>query len=239
MSSTYPGLFELTDEGIGLFKRVMTRQLSENALDLTNPAYVRHIEGTSRLVVEDFASAREMAAAICKSFGQQSPQSYAGNTGLWAWLTFVLLDNLFPVKNGIRQIREFHRWYPAPPNDWQKAQRHLVRMPVLLYAAFGKDADHLVCGKPSIGPDIREQLTSQQDMFSVNFQRACRALYFDDEKQVVKRGGGLKDGLGIPRRMAAIRKQLDVTWDMTDLSAERILELLPPEFDAYKYGTTE
>ena len=63
---------------------------------------------------------------------------------------------------------------PAAPNDWQKAQRHLVRMPVLLYAAFGDDADHLICGKPSIGPDIREQLTSQQDMFSANFQRACR-----------------------------------------------------------------
>jgi hypothetical protein len=34
--------------------------------------------------------------------------------------------------------------------------------------------------------------------------------------------------------MAAVRKQLDVTWDMTDLSAAKILELLPAEFDHFK-----
>lgn len=109
-------------------------------------------------------------------------------------------------------------------------------MPTLLYAAFGNDADHLISGKPGVGPDIREQLTSQQDMFSSNFQRVARLLYFDDEKGTVKRGAGLTRGAGIPRRLAAVRKQLDVTWDMTDLTPEKILELLPAEFDQYKVG---
>ena len=238
MDKTFSSLFELTEEGLYLFRRIMNRQLDESALDLANPVNVKKIEGTSAMSVKDFTSAKDMAIAICKSFGKHSPQAYSSNIGLWAWLTFVLLDNLFPFSKGTRQIKELSRWYPAAPNDWQKAQRHLVRMPVLLYAAFGKDADHLICGKPSIGPDIREQLTSQQDMFSANFQRACRVLYYDQEKNTVKRGGGLKDGPGIPRRLAVIRKQLDVTWDMTDLPAERILALLPPEFDKYKQGVT-
>jgi hypothetical protein len=107
-------------------------------------------------------------------------------------------------------------------------------MPTLLYAAFGSDADHLLSTKPSILPEIREQLTSQQDMFSKNFQRACRALYWDDKRGVTKRGSGSKNLPGTPRRLAAVRQQLDVTWDMTDLSPERILELLPSEFDGFK-----
>jgi hypothetical protein len=31
-----------------------------------------------------------------------------------------------------------------------------------------------------------------------------------------------------------VRKQLDVTWDMTDLGPNRILDLLPAEFDGFK-----
>jgi hypothetical protein len=230
----YSSLFELTPEGLRIFERIMTRQLPETALDVESPLHAIPLGGTRALEIAEFATVKEMAAAICKSLGEQSAQAHAGNTGLWAWLTFVLIDNLFPVKKGARKILEYYRWYPAPPNDWQKAQRHMVRMPVLLLAAFGDVADHLICGKPSIGPDIREQLTSQGDMFSANFQRVCRMLYYDEANATVKRGGGSKKGPGIPRRLAAVRQQLDVTWDMTDLSTERILELLPAEFDQYK-----
>lgn len=234
MTEKYPSLFQLTAEGLQIFERIMTRQLAEDALDLDDRRYVTPVEGTTAFTVGQFATAKEMATAINASFGKNSPQSFAANIGLWAWLTFVLLDNLFPIKNGARKVLEYYRWYPSPPNHWQKAQRHLVRMPTLLYSAFGDDADHLICGKPGTGPDIREQLTSQQDMFSSNFQRVARALYFNDESGTVKRGAGLTKGPGIPRRLAAVRKQLDVTWDMTDLTPDRILALLPSEFDQYK-----
>jgi hypothetical protein len=70
-------------------------------------------------------------------------------------------------------------------------------------------------------------------MFSENFQRAARMLYFDDDRVTVKRGAGSKQG-GTPRRLATVRQQLDVTWDMTDLSPERILDLLPEEFDRFR-----
>lgn len=236
MTRTYPKLGYLTADGLELFQRVMTAQVDESALDLDNPVHAQPLEGTASFHVKDFSTAKEMAEAVCAAFGSNSPQAFAGNTGLWAWLTFALIDNLFPKKAGVRQIRELHRWFPAQPNDWQKAQRHLVRMPVLLLTAFGDDADHLICGKPSVGPDIREQLTSQQDMFSAGFQRACRSLYFDEAKGTTRRGAGSKDGPGVPRRLAVIRRQLDVTWDMTDLPSERILELLPAEFDRYKTG---
>lgn len=230
----YPTLFQFTDEGLDLFEQVMFATAPESALDPTAARFATPVQNSGQFEVVEFQSAKEMAEAVCQSFEKLSPQEYAANIGLWAWLTFVMLDVLFPKRSGVRKPGAIQRWYPASPNDYEKAQRHLVRMPVLLLDSLGDDADHLICGRPGVGPEIREQLTSQQDMFSRNFQRACRMLYYDHEAGTVKKGTGGKSGPGVPRRLAAVRKQLDVTWDMTDLSAERILELLPAEFDKFK-----
>ncbi len=230
----YPSLYELTAEGLQLFSRVMQGELASTAIDSTNTAHARPLADSKSFFVKPFETSKEMATAIVHSFGAMSPQAQAENTGLWAWLTYVLADVLFAKAEGRWVLKEVHRWYPAPPGDYQKAQRHLVRMPVLLWSALGTKADHLICNSPRVLPEIREQLTSQQDMFSANFQEACRLLYFDDNTGKVKRGAGGKDGPGVVRRMAAVRQQLDVTWDMTDLSAARILQLLPAEFNGFK-----
>jgi len=94
-----------------------------------------------------------------------------------AWLTFVLRNQLFKKdQSGRLKVREYWRWYPSAPGDWQKGQRHLVRMPVLLLRELGDDADHLLNTHPSILPEIREQLTSQNAMFNQEFQ-VWRKLY--------------------------------------------------------------
>jgi len=172
--------------------------------------------------------------SVVAAAGQHRIADLIPRAGLWAWLTFVLRDELFPRDaSGRRKFGEVHRWYPSNPNDWQKAQRHLVRMPVLLLSSLGKNSDHLLCGPPSILPDIREQLTSQQDMFHPAFQGAARALYYDEEHRRLKTGAGGK-GAGSPRRLAKIRQQLDVTWDLYHLSAMALLRLLPKEFSRFR-----
>ena len=153
--------------------------------------------------------------------------------GVWAWLYFVLRDSVVPKnKSGKRVPGELHRWWPSDPGDWQKAQRHLVRMPVVLLAELRDAADHLICGSPDVLPEIREQLTSQQDMFHPEFQKAARQLYFDFSKGTLKRGSGGK-GAGTPRRLAKLRSQLDVTWNLFDLDAAHIVRLLPKEFNRF------
>jgi hypothetical protein len=231
----YSSLFELTAEGMKLFERIMLHGADEQALDLTNKLYAVPVPRTKEFAVEKFETAKQMAKAISDSFGELKPQEFAARAGVWCWLYFVLIDVLSPrKKDGSRKRLEYSRWFPAPPNDYKKAQRNLVRMPTILYAALGEDADHLLCGPPHIGSDIREQLTSQQDMFSAGFQRACKALYFDSSKGKLKSGHASKDKGGTVRRMPQVREQLDVTWDMTDLNADRILQLLPTEFDQFK-----
>lgn len=105
----------------------------------------------------------------------------------------------------------------------------MIRMPVLLLGRFGDIADHLLCGSPSAPGEVRGQLTAGQDMFTPAFQGAARRLYFDDTTGGLRRGAGGK-GAGAARRLRAVRRQLDVTWDLFALDADEIVRLLPPEF---------
>jgi hypothetical protein len=230
----YELLHQLTPLGLQAFEKVLLGQLPDSELDLSSLGLVVPVPGTSEFEVKNFATAKELANAVLKSIHPSSPYDLLSNIGLWAWLTYVLRDQLFDVDNeGRRLVREFPRWFPADPNDWQKAQRHLVRMPVLLLASLKENADHLLCGPLPTLPEIREQLTSQQDMFNPTFQRVARALYFDDKRGALKRGAGGKTG-GTPRRLAKVRKQLDVTWELDELEFERVIETLPAEFDKFK-----
>lgn len=105
-------------------------------------------------------------------------------------------------------------------------------MPVLLLSSLGRNADHLLCGDPSVPGEVREQLTSQQDMFHPVFQEVARTLYFDEGTGKLRRSSGGK-GAGSSRRLARVRQQLDVTWDLFALTAPELLTKLPAEFDGF------
>ena len=231
---TFDLLYEFSQSGLKLFERVFNGELDHAAISPTDPTLVKRLSGTTRFEPMEYATAKEMASAILSSMDSRDPYELLRRTGLWAWLTFVLRHQLFKrSSDGKWRVGELHRWYPSNPNDWQKGQRHLVRMPVHLLHFLGENADHLLCAPPAVLPEIREQLTSQQDMFSPDFQRVARTLYFDDATGALKRGAGGK-GRGSPRRLARVRQQLDVTWSLEDLEPAKIMSLLPPEFARFK-----
>lgn len=229
----FASLYEFNAAGLDAFQKVFTGQIDDSAVDPIDPSLVSRVSGSDGLTTSDFGSAKDMAEAILASMKNLSLYDLLPRTELWAWLTFVLRDQLFSRSpDGTLKVGEVHRWYPSNPNDWQKGQRHLVRMPVLLLKSLGSSADHLLCGLPSILPEIREQLTSQQDMFNAAFQQVARTLYFDNATGMLKRGAGGKSG-GTPRRLATLRKQLDVTWDLEDLDPSDIVSRLPKEFGRF------
>lgn len=226
-------IHEFTDRGMELYRYILSGEVSEISMDPCDPAMARAVGGSRPFVAKDFQTAKDMAVDVIRALGSVDPVSEAGNLGLWSWLTFVLRDQLFNRDgDGRLKVGEIHRWYPSDPNDWHKGQRHMVRMPVLVEVQFGDDANHLLCHKPSIRSEVFEQLTSQKDMFIRVFQRAACSLYFDHDSRTLKRGSGGKSG-GSARRLAKVRQQLDVTWDLGELSSQEILELLPSEFDRF------
>jgi hypothetical protein len=231
--TTYAGVYEFNDRGMLAFRKIFLGELDEGAISPIDRQFVTRVPGTGAIDDDPATTAKDLAQRVLASLGDDW-SALLPRAGVWAWLTFVLRDLVVPKdKSGKRVPGELHRWLPSDPGDWQKAQRHLVRMPVVLLAELGNAADHLLCGSPSILPEIREQLTSQQDMFHPEFQKAARNLYFDENKSALKRGAGGK-GAGTPRRLAKLRSQLDVTWNLFDLDAEHIVSLLPKEFNRFK-----
>ncbi len=232
--TTYSALYEFNHTGLDAFEKIFTGKLDESAIDPTDDAVASRVRGTGAFMAAKFGTSKEMAEVVLSAIGSANFFELLPKTGLWAWLTFIMRDQLFKkAGDGTWQVGEIHRWYPSNVNDWRKGQRHLVRMSVQLLKSFDQDADHLLCGLPSVLPEIREQLTSQQDMFNLAFQKVARTLYFDDEAGKLKRGAGGK-GAGSPRRLAKVRQQLDVTWDIEGLDPAKIIQILPKEFSRFK-----
>ncbi len=231
--TTYDGLYSFKERGLAEFRYLFESNRVTDTINLKDSTITTKLYGSNEFKVEPFFNTKEMAKEIVSSLGEISPIKQLSNSGLWAWLTYVLRDQLFDKDaNGIWRIGENHRWYPSSPNDWQKGQRHLVRMPVLLYVMFENDADHLLCNKPSVMPEIREQLTSRNNMLIGSFQAAAKSLYFDDKTGKLKRGAG-GSGPGSPRRLSKVQQQLDVTWDFDELDSQEIINLLPSEFSRF------
>jgi hypothetical protein len=231
---TFDGLYEFTPEGLAAFQKAFSGQIEEAAINLKSAVVAKRVLGTTSFTVEEWETAQEMAQSILHSAGLASIPELLAKPGVWGWLAFVLRDIAYPLrKDGMRKLGEIHRWYPSDLNDYQKGQRHLIRMPVLLLSSFGENAAHLLCGPPPVPGELREQLTSQQDMFHPAFQAAARALYYDAKRKTLRPGSAGKRG-GSARRLAKVRQQLDVTWDLFALSADQILEKLPGEFDRFK-----
>ena len=81
--------------------------------------------------------------------------------------------------------------------------------------------------------DIVEQLASRQELVTnQSVMEAATRLYIGDDGLPKPRAAGR--GAGSARRLADVLTQLDLTWDLYDLSTEKLLELLPPEFDEFK-----
>lgn len=232
--TTFSTLYEFNGAGLEVFKKVFEGQIEATVLNPESPDMVDQVEGTEEFTIGEYGTTKEMAESVLVAIGKADIARLVGNTGLWAWLTFVMRDQLFKkTRDGIWKIGDVHRWYPSNLNDWQQSLRHLVRMPVLLLESLDADADHLLCGHPSILPEIREQLTSHQDMCNKEFQKVARMLYYDEVRGSLKRGAG-GQGPGSPRRFAQVRQQLDVTWDLEHLKPRQILEMLPTEFEKFK-----
>ena len=232
--SHFNSCFEFTSKGLPIFENVFEGVSSDQDIDLDDPSIVSPIEGTSELVVREYETARDLAQAVIDSLSAEGVRHSLHRIGLWCWLTFVFRHQLFSRdESGRWNSGEVHRWLASDPNDWRKGQRHLIRMPAQLLAEFGGDADHLLCGRPSVLPEIREQLTSQQDMFERSFQRLARSLYFDSKNCKLKIGAGGK-GPGSPRRLAQVRRQFDITWDLASLDDTTLMKMLPSEFERFK-----
>lgn len=154
--------------------------------------------------------------------------------GLWAWFALAWFDQLAPTVGGCRDIGELARW--LPDSGW-KYYRHLVLGPVLIFANNSDCPERamVVLSNPPHKPgELVGQVAATQDIVQSRAAiGAATALYYDRTRGIIKRGAGGKRP-GSSRRFRTVIDQLDRTFDLHSLSEDRLLALLPSEFDRFR-----
>lgn len=157
----------------------------------------------------------------------------SADAGIWTWLSAFYFEQLCPqgTSPGDRP-----RWEPAVDN-YRQYYRHLLAGPYLIYRAHSDNprrAMALLANPPHQPGDIAEQLASRQELVTnPSVMEVATRLYINSATNGPKRGAAGR-GPGSARRLAAVLNQLDLTWDLYGLDTDKLLDLLPEEFDQFK-----
>lgn len=86
-------------------------------------------------------------------------------------------------------------------------------------------------------PALYQEIAGRQDLIvSRGVIEALNLLYLDPVRGMPKRGASAIDQPGTVRRLVRVLQQLDLTYDIHGMSGQAIVDLLPPEFDAWTGG---
>lgn len=156
------------------------------------------------------------------------------HVGLWSWLsasmgTFLLGKSARPV------VGERARWVYMP-NDFGRYYRHLLAGPFRLYDEYRDDPSlvSILLYNEVVKPNTAyvEQIVSRPLLLqNREAMKLVHDLYFDVSKGKPKKA--LKKTEITPgdiRRFGVVFNQLALIWDLSGLSRDEILEVLPKEF---------
>jgi hypothetical protein len=155
--------------------------------------------------------------------------------GLWSWLSLYFFDQVCPAgPDGTRSPGRDYRHILEP--GYPCGHRHLLGGAFLVYRLHGEEALLLLCSKVHVENNFHHQLASRQVLISnPAIIRAASLLYLDPRTQRPKRGAqDMKRAPGTLLRFVDVLQQLDLNYDLYSMTAEKILGLLPAEFDAWR-----
>jgi len=182
-----------------------------------------------------FANAYDFGVYLISALSDCEPREISRNHALWSWLSLFFFDEIAkPGSSGARKILEEAVYVLDERFGFQRYYRHLVRTPWLAVLRHGEMAKVLlIASGGGTRTEVGEQLGAYPDLFGCsNIIASAYQMYFDIDAQKPKRGTSGK-GAGTPRRLAAIVRQLQLTYDLNDCPIEDFLKLLPKEFSRW------
>lgn len=152
--------------------------------------------------------------------------------GFWSWLSAYYFDVLCPWTAQGHRVGHSARHIPS--SDFRTYYRHLLLAPWYVCRAHSDNTRRAlaVLASPLHAPgDVAEQVIARQELvLCAPFMEALTKLYVDSETSLLKRGaaasGSSRTG-GHVRRFITFTNQLRLTYDLSSLSSERLVDLLP------------
>lgn len=168
---------------------------------------------------------------------KESDEIVPDNDGLWTWISALYFGQLLESKNR-NSFKLWSEYRYIFLNEPRRFYRHLVFTPFWIYRTRGEDvAKFFVSVAPHTGGDAVEQLYSRVEYFVQipSLVETALELYVDPKTQKLKAGTTSKNKPGGAIRLAMqIPQQLSMTYDLSTMSKDEILDILPQEFDEWR-----
>jgi hypothetical protein len=189
-----------------------------------------------KVAPQRFATRAQLGEYLWQLLAPLPAAEVEGNRGLWAWLSLYFFDQVCPLRpDGTRRPGQDYRH--IPDFDFRHRYRHLLYGPYAVYRRHRGAAALLLAGPPHLEPALYQEIAARQDLIvSRGVIDALNLLYLDRTRGIPKRGASAINQPGTVRRFVRVLQQLDLTYDIHGMSGEAIVELLPPEFDAWRRG---
>lgn len=182
-----------------------------------------------------FSTKTEMAEYLANLFGgvDIGMADLIEENRLWTWLAYVWFDQVCPIEDDGRSPGQRERYICG--RSYSSYTKHLVAFPYYVYSLHGKKRTKLFLEHPLdyVG-DVTEQLGSNKYiMSSKNIMEALHRLYWDKENNQTKTGAMASNAPGTFRRFNKVTNQLKLTYDLHDMDPDKIIDVLPSEFDRW------
>jgi hypothetical protein len=230
----------LSQEGLVVFRHYLAAARSGASNDppkhiLWDGAFSEPFYPSIEVEDQAFNSAFEFGTYLVNLLGSCEARELSRNHALWSWLALHFIDQIAPRAEGAdRKIREDALYVLDASFVFRRYYRHLVRTPWQAVRLHGEHSKVLLLSsKSGARTEIAEQLGAYADIFSCStIMAAAYKMWFDPATQKPRRGSGGK-GAGSPRRLAAVVRQLQLTYDLADCQLSEFLKLLPKEFEMW------
>jgi hypothetical protein len=230
----------LNREGILLFKEYLAAARSGSDHPpprhiLWDGAFSDPFSPSIEIEFREFHDAFEFGQCLSGLLSECEAREVSRNHALWSWLSLFYIDQIAPAdKRGKRNILEDALYVLDSSFIFRRYYRHMVRAPWQAVRLHGENAKILLLSSgKGARTELAEQLGAYADIFGcTTVIAAAYCLWFDEALQKPRRGSGGK-GAGSPRRLAAVVRQLQLTYDLSDCALPEFLKLLPHEFSRW------
>jgi hypothetical protein len=231
------------DEGVEQFRKYLA-ELREGSTSpppfhlLDGPETSKPIENEVKTENRTFRNRLELAQYLDDVLADIENVSIETDVHLWSWLSLFYFDQVCPpVQNGIRKPGRDYRHILEP--GYPNGHRHLLCGPYMVYSVYelGENLSKLLlCTSIPIENKFHHELAGRQSLITNRgILEAVHLLYYENAGDRPKRGAQIKKSApGTFYRFVDIIQQFDLNYDLYSMTGEKILELLPPEFDKWK-----
>lgn len=233
-------LRRLNAEGIARFSAYLAalrtdRALAPNRSLLVEEPTSEFLAGGVELERPGFSTKKQAAEYLHPRLKTLDHSDLFRDIGLWSWLALYYFDDVCPPNEEGKRKPVADPHYILDAHNYGRRYRHLLATPVLIQDAI-PDHNRIYLNAPlPVHGDLVEQTMGRLYLLRIPAVReAIDRLYFDTDRETVKRGALTRTRRGNLRdRLSTRIQQLSMTYDVSAMSVDQLLEALGTEFDSW------